>query len=358
MKDSDFFADVARSAKRASGRSPAESRAIRDAIWPGGMPVDYKPQYPALLTTHLPDDQAFFERLSWPMVDAIWMLSTGEGPTDNPSEERLTFGRALKGESDDWSGRKPHKRASHRIERRVLDAYQYWLAAHSIFTARSAVNELFGVAQFEGELLVPQPIHFHEWIRWTQLFKLPVARRFWDAYYAWKASAWASGTQMAWLGTWRDASWWPVLYGPVPSELTWRIPYSEDLQVMMQTEAPARFINGWKMSSEQVLQVAEQADLIHLLKRRNLSLSPGSRTHTVGAPLQERVGAAVSALAAAYELAPERDGRYFFGVEQRLLMLWLIDVDPGLADCSPHSISVALPGLVRGKPSDGRPSRL
>jgi hypothetical protein len=127
---------------------------------------------------------------------------------------------------------------------------------------------------------------------------------------------------------------------------------------MMQTEAPARFINGWKMSSEQVLQVAEQADLIHLLKRRNLSLSPGSRTHTVGAPLQERVGAAVSALAAAYELAPERDGRYFFGVEQRLLMLWLIDVDPGLADCSPHSISVALPGLVRGKPSDGRPSRL
>jgi hypothetical protein len=242
MKDSDFFADVARSAKRASGRSPAESRAIRDAIWPGGMPVDYKPQYPALLTTHLPDDQAFFERLSWPMVDAIWMLSTGEGPTDNPSEERLTFGRALKGESDDWSGRKPHKRASHRIERRVLDAYQYWLAAHSIFTARSAVNELFGVAQFEGELLVPQPIHFHEWIRWTQLFKLPVARRFWDAYYAWKASAWASGTQMAWLGTWRDASWWPVLYGPVPSELTWRIPYSEDLQVMMQTEAPARFI--------------------------------------------------------------------------------------------------------------------
>ncbi|HEX7689705.1 MAG TPA: hypothetical protein VF453_18515 [Burkholderiaceae bacterium] len=371
-------------------RSP-EAMEVRNAIWPEGAPFYEGPQLEDVLSTFEPQDVAFFDEQNWSALDAIWMLSTGEAPCDQPSSDRKSFEEMLAdeaaqadeqerewmetddsfewGESSDdrFVGRPESKALSPSPARRkVLDRirkkYNRWLVAHSVmFAGRAPVVDmsirpmLLPLADTDAAKYL-YPLNVHGWIRWATQFKLPVHRRFWEAHNAWRCARWQHGRQVAWL-CWRDGdSAVPIRCAPIPSESTWHIPLAFEYEASLQLGVQVNFVHHWKVVAQEVFEVAKGVRtrwgrVPNVIRR----LSPKERQRTVGGRLFQRIRAAVDALASERGLVADEGGRYVFGLTQAELIAELRRIDPMLSERADRTISAALPALAHGKPQTGRP---
>lgn len=270
-----------------------------------------------------------FERSSWSVGSAIWMLAAGRILQGDRSAAAADMRLVLKAAPALCSS-----------EQRLPPSVQKWIKSF-----RSAPP---------AHWTCICRLRMHDWLRWAHQKRLPVSPRFWSAYYIWKSTEWPRGLEVAMPRL--DATEGPRISYATAAEYTWHISFKFDEELSRHYGSEFFWEYSWASSQSLVLDAIESVDTAGEGGRPKTAEELSRRRRAVGTALYSKISDAVDVLARQTHRNRLSSGKFDFPYSRQELITALKQIDPKLSFVGDTSFHHALPAFASYR-RPGRPAR-